>query len=718
MPEYNVANMTRQSEVIGDINPREIIQIDTKACLSACILGLLDPSLGLEEHNVTAVLVDDGVHSDRQGSKLLPAAALSRTLDKLGLSATPVYDARFASPHDDDRVAERLLDIDVALRSGRGTKVLIAYPKRRPEQEPLPHFSTVHGFELVDGETFITISDPSDYVNPEGKADGGVKSLHWTEFLEYLTPTDNVPVMAWGITPSEKLPGTTHHYMEEPDLPGLSLLDNPLSSYEQTGWSVPPDTNHPTTTVIPTTEITKSFKNLGDVVLSHEGKEPAGYPRFVVPENVKRLSLSVTESPNNLPFPTRLAAEAAAHMSRTYSEDGSGANVLEAGGLFWLEGNSFNLDAWQHTGLGISSRQALANLEAAPENNLAALLEAEHVIKTAIIAETGAKHEDIYLFPTGMAGIFTLNQALIKIYGDAPAVQFGFPYVDTFEQRKFGPHKSISQNVIDLRDADYEKLEEMIKSGQQIRLVATEYPSNPLLYTPDFERLDKILQGKVPVVLDATVGTTHNLDIKKLPKSVVALPLSLTKYFSSVGDVMGGAVILRPESPHYHALKAALNEIYEDNLWYEDAQVLAKNSRYYPEIMPVVNKNGQDIASWLDKSFVAGDGPLEAVYHPSLTGTKAYDAVKKAGGGYGGLMSLKFKNPEQGYAFFDALDVTKAPGLGMYYTTACLYTILGHKPATSVAKFGVAPDLVRISFGIEDGAELRRRIVRALRLSR
>ena len=69
------------------------------------------------------------------------------------------------------------------------------------------------------------------------------------------------------------------------------------------------------------------------------------------------------------------------------------------------------------------------------------------------------------------------------------------------------------------------------------------------------------------------------------------------------------------------------------------------------------------------------------------------------------------------YRYFDALRVTKGPSLGTYYTLGCLYTWLAHKPVDSVKKFGVAPDLVRLSIGIEDEAELQARMTEALEAS-
>lgn len=243
----------------------------------------------------------------------------------------------------------------------------------------------------------------------------------------------------------------------------------------------------------------------------------------------------------------------------------------------------------------------------------------------------------------------------------------------------------------------------------------TECPGNPKLWTPDFHYIDDLLEGEAPVVIDDTIGTFFNVDDKKLPNSVVARATSLTKFFSSTGDVMGGSVILRPESIYYRSLKGVLDASYEDTLWYEDAEALARNSAHFPGIMPAINSNAATLTEWLDEEWTGDDRPIKAVYHPSRVNRHAYDAIKKDGAGYGGVMSLKFNYPEKGYRFFDELDITKGPSLGTYFTLGCLYTWLAHKPVGSVERFGVSPDLVRISVGIESLDELKARFEQALR---
>lgn len=694
----------------GELRPRITIQEDTRACLSTCLLSQVESSSGVSEEIINQVLAGDGLYEPGIGANLVPAKELDVSLFKLGLHASPVYDARTLSNDEEPKVLERLQQIDIALRSGK--KALLAFPKRREGQAPFLHYCIVSGFTDTDDGSGVVIMDPSDI-------DGGIKYPTLDELKNYVTPTAEIPVMAWGISKAWEIQldrdRENENETETSILPGWDLLRNPLSDENDTGKSIPTGTRHPTSVAMPTTAITRDFTNFGPVVLSRNGNCPVGYPRFVIPPQVKEVSIKVMGNMNFLPFPSEQSANAAHYLEETYGH--ATLKPIEKEGVYWLPGSRENTEAWQHTGLGISSRQAEAIAEGRPHNNIERRDTAENKIKKTIEFHTNARPEDIYLFPTGMAAIYWLNQAMIRMSDDAPAAQFGFPYADTYEQRKYGPKLEVRRNMLDFRGGDYARLAGYLAAEGSLRGVITEIPTNPLLWTPDISRLDECIDGRAPIVIDDTVSTVYNLDDTKLPDSIAARVTSLTKFFSSVGDVMGGSITLRPESPHYEKLKTALDELYEDTLWYEDAEVLAQNSRLFPEVMPVINHNGEELARRLGQQYTGPDKPLKAVYHPSRTNTTSYDMVRKETGGYGGLMSLRFNDPQRAYRFYDALRITKGPSLGTFYTLGCLYTLLAHPNVEAVMKFDVVPDLVRISAGIEDTDDLHERFDEALRLS-
>jgi cystathionine gamma-synthase len=484
---------------------------------------------------------------------------------------------------------------------------------------------------------------------------------------------------------------------------GAELLMNPVHRPDQLDWPIPDDP-HACSVGLTTIDSTLRFCEGEEGVLSR------GYPRFVVTKEVLGLSKVSTETAARLPFPSRATAADAAYLARTYA-DNEGAEIRESNGLFWLDNTAENRMAWQNTGLGISSRQAQAISEGRDENDEEKRSSAVAAIKGKISKHTECDVSDIYLFPTGMAAIYTIDKVLKHLGKGKPSVQFGFSYTDTHTvQRNYGPHENPASNNVDLRSGSYRELEDYV-GDRMLRGLFTEVPSNPKLWTPDLGRLDKIVGDKAPIVIDDTIATMFNIDPSALPDSVVARVTSLTKFFSCVGNVMGGSVVLRKASPHYEAVKDTLEGMYESNIWHEDAAVLAENSKLFERVMPVINANADMVAKWLTEYLVGPTKPLKDVFYPSVSQEKPlYDKLKRRGAGYSGLMSMVFNNPEKAYASFDRVRVSKGPSLGTLFSLGCPYTHLAHHPVESVSKFGVPPDLLRFSIGVENPQNLLTRL--------
>lgn len=308
---------------------------------------------------------------------------------------------------------------------------------------------------------------------------------------------------------------------------------------------------------------------------------------------------------------------------------------------------------------------------------------------------------DVYLYPTGMASIFNAHQAVLAVE-ESPkkSVCFGFPYVDTLNiLRKFGPGCYFLGNG---DDESLDSLEADLKSGEtQISALFCECPSNPLLKTPDLHRIKELSEKyNFLVVVDETVGNFLNISVLPYADMVVS---SLTKVFSGDSNVMGGSLILNPLSSNYKRLKSYFDENYEDLYWAEDALYLERNSRDFEDRAKIIDQNAEEVVKLLQESSV-----IDKIYYPSLTSSKKhYDRVKTPSGGYGGLISMLFKEPRQAITFFNAINLHKGPSLGTNFTLACPYSILAHyQELDEIEKWGVDRNLVRISIGIEDKDDL------------
>jgi cystathionine gamma-synthase len=150
-----------------------------------------------------------------------------------------------------------------------------------------------------------------------------------------------------------------------------------------------------------------------------------------------------------------------------------------------------------------------------------------------------------------MSAIFNTHRNLLKAKGERKAVVFGyvtprfhnictndcrFPYIDTLKiTEKFGPG---SQFYGFGSSEELDDLERRLEGGERFVALFTEFPSNPLLRTPDLERI-RNLANKYDfcVVVDESVGNFINVNVLPYADVVVS---SLTKVFSGDSNVMGG----------------------------------------------------------------------------------------------------------------------------------------------------------------------------------
>ncbi len=216
-------------------------------------------------------------------------------------------------------------------------------------------------------------------------------------------------------------------------------------------------------------------------------------------------------------------------------------------------------------------------------------------------------------------------------------------------------------------------------------------------------------EGGVPLVVDDTVCSVANVRVSHLADVVVS---SLTKWVSGRGDVMAGQVTLCPASPLY----SDLAEFFAADcpggcrMYPSDARALARNISSFKRRMRESNAGGETLAD-----FLLAHPAVERVWYPKFTTPEHYAAVKRKGGGYGGLVSFVLKNRKKSAKFFDALRISKGPSFGTDFSLACPYTLIAHYDELEWAEgCGLDRHLLRISVGSEDPADLVGRVGEAL----
>lgn len=485
------------------------------------------------------------------------------------------------------------------------------------------------------------------------------------------------------------------------------LLENPLWRPEDLGRPIP-DSPHAASTCLPTWRDNVGYEEQDPRVLS---RLATGYPRFVF---------------------NRLCSELFAQCEQRFAKAGERCHVYPTGGAVErfskfvrdkagvtlrvhpigfgdVHAASFPESVaataksyWQHCGEGLSSRQAEAILRGREHEDGGAT---KATIKQRIAELAGVAADDVYLSPCGMNSIYVVHRALCQMQPGKKSVQFGFPYVDSLKiQEKFG----VGCHFYPYSDqSNLEALEQLLER-ESISGLYTEFPSNPLLASPDLERLAELARRhEFPVIVDETLATYVNADV--LPVADVVCT-SLTKYFSGVGDVTAGAAILNRASAFYGELKEHFDRE-DDLLWSGDATVLERNSRDFAARMPRISEHAAALAEMLHEH-----PRVESTYFPRYQQPELFTKFQRPGAGWGGLISIVLRDAEASTApVFDALRVCKGPNLGTNFTLACPYTILAHYSELDFArKCGVSPHLIRVSVGLEEPRDLIARFEEAL----
>lgn len=476
------------------------------------------------------------------------------------------------------------------------------------------------------------------------------------------------------------------------------LHTHPLCAAEDLGAPIP-DSIHAVSVCLP----------MWADVIGYEEKESrvidrmrTGYPRFFFHPLVQQVRTALEPKPGRdvLPFADDVAAKQCAALAE--------GKAVEVDGLWAAYFPAAHLPTarayWQHAGRILSSRAAEDWLNTrkmvAPDAAL------EKTLRDRLAGWSGAPAENISLHPSGMAAIYTAFEAVTARRPGKRTIMFGFPYTDTLKiLAKFGP----GVEFFPRGDAsDLAKLGGLL-AREEIAGIFCEFPSNPLLNTPDLPALHAMAAAHgVPVIVDDTIGTFFNVDV--LPHTDF-VATSLTKAISGEGDVMAGALTVNP-----HGLFAdTLPSTAPGGIYPRDLEVLEQNSRDFPERMRVANANALELAR-----FLATYPAIEQVWYPGLSPSPVYEQLRKPAGGYGAVISFIPRDAARNTPrIFEKLHLSHGISLGTSYSLVCPYVQLAHYHELAWASdCGINPHLLRIAVGTEPWEDLKARFTSALQVDR
>jgi O-succinylhomoserine sulfhydrylase len=298
---------------------------------------------------------------------------------------------------------------------------------------------------------------------------------------------------------------------------------------------------------------------------------------------------------------------------------------------------------------------------------------------------------------TGMSAMFSAVACLVK-NGDrvvASASMFSSCYVILTE---ILPSWGITTVLVEGTDeADWAKA-----LSEPTKVVFIESPSNPLMEIVDIAMVSKLAHNVGATVVVDNVMASPVMQ-KPLALGADVVMYSATKHIDGQGRVLGGAILgtrdyikntVLPFTRHTGQNMSAFN-----------AWVLLKSLETMQMRVERMNENALAVAE-----FLSTHPKVESVSYPFLPGNKNYDVAVKQMAGGGSTVSFKVVGgKEAAFKLMNGLTVIDiSNNLGDSKTLATHPASTTHKrlgPEIQ-AKMGVTANLIRMSIGLENKADL------------
>ncbi len=444
---------------------------------------------------------------------------------------------------------------------------------------------------------------------------------------------------------------------------------------------------------------------------------PTGYPRFVrhrmIQQMVDHLLADQAEDHCGYLFARKQDCEEVIHRYRLVNPN------LTQGDHWTLltlprdaKENAKVAAYFQHTGCGISSRQAeeylwehgqIEDLEVLPETD-----RAESLIKETISQAHGPEVEpsNLLLASSGANAFHALFRSATewaRQKNKSVWIRWGWLYLDTIEVMNLygGEHGSVLEvNQV----GQTEKLVSLFEEyGDQIAGIVTEFPTNPLLQSGDLQTARSLCdQAGALLIIDPTMASPKNAKITSLADVVVN---SLTKYAGWEGDVMMGSLAF----PKSSALGQSLFEPTRARIcapYKRDLVRMAEQIPFYNDFIERANQQALEVAA-----FLQGHPGIRKVHWAYQDGY-GENYQKVAGIGCPGC-NLSFELNGDFKTFYNRLQMLKSPSFGTEFSNCCPYVYLAHYPMMQteegrkkLQEAGIPQNLLRLSVGLEPVEEI------------
>ena len=243
------------------------------------------------------------------------------------------------------------------------------------------------------------------------------------------------------------------------------------------------------------------------------------------------------------------------------------------------------------------------------------------------------------------------------------------------------------------------------------KLVWIETPTNPLLKIVDIAAIAAIAKRHGLLV---AVDNTFASPILQRPLALGAdiVMHSATKYLNGHSDMVGGMLVVGDDAGLAEQVAFLQNSVgavqgpFDSFLALRGLKTLHLRMRAHCD-------NALALAQWLQ----AHDAVAEVLY-PGLPSHPHHALATRQMAGFGGMLSIRLKGGfEAAKRFCERLELfTLAESLGGVESLVNHPAVMTHAsiPPDRRAQLGIGDELVRLSVGVEDVADLRRDLERAL----
>ena len=233
------------------------------------------------------------------------------------------------------------------------------------------------------------------------------------------------------------------------------------------------------------------------------------------------------------------------------------------------------------------------------------------------------------------------------------------------------------------------------------RIIHIETPSNPMMELSDIRRVADIAEQTGALLsVDNTFASPFNQRPLSMGADIVLH--STTKYINGHSDMVGGMLVVRDDDVHdrLRFLQNASGAVPGPF----DCWLALRGTKTLHLRMKAHNDNGQAVAEWLE-----AQPKVERVYYPGLPSHPQHELARRQMAGFTGMISIDVGSIERARRLVESVRIfALAESLGG------VESLIGHPASMTHAsvpqetrnRMGVTEGLVRLSCGVEDGADL------------